>query len=1108
MSAVLSTPKTTSGGEIITNLINASDGAGLHFDGTSGEVGFTPPDLGTKFSLEFIIQAHLWPDSGRTDYIIDFGNGSDARNILGNPASGNLSILTGNGGWNSFGVKILDDLKVHHLVVTVDGTSAIAYDNGNQVGTVTVPLADIDDCTSAYLCSNYVGTGSWLNATLYRARLWNKVLSQTDVTSVYESASIDFADQWGSQTSLVDAAASVFTSGTYSWVADGSNTIANVSNTLAITYVNNASGAYNYLRNASDLTTDLTVGKKYRLTVDAKYTGGSSGARLKLNDGVSNSYSANLTTSLVNYTMEFTAQTPTGAAGYLQLDGMSASNVVTIDNWYLREIGCVADFDLAFANPTQSTIVQNRNDTVSMDGTAAGGVSQITKLEAVNTNKLNVGGTSPLVGIGLAAGSAPSYTLDVNSGAGNTAVNLVSTDASVTMRMADNATSNNKVFTRTGDNLVICEDGGNVGVGVTPSTFSSGSPAIQLGGFGHLVSANQYLYSGSNYHYNSGWKYTTAQKATKIEQADGAHKISVSSGTPVLNGTISWLDALTIDSAGTTTITPSGNVKSLDIPLSPATSAEALRVQANSLVNGKIADFTSASGDVTARSLVRILNDSGAATGTTCLEVRNDSTGKAIYANGGGIVEKDGVLKENLLSNSGFDCWSNSGLSSGRTIGRQSDSFNSGSAILDNDGSAIGSWNGSTARCAVTVSGGEFIMTDDGSGSDMRTEGQLSGLTAGALYKFSVQLENGTGTWGAATNAYVRVLNSGKSAVLATVPTQTEASGMQDYSVIWEASSATDYIVLSAEVSGGQTVKFDNVYVIQVTPGCVAADNLAFDGGYVKDSTLDIWRQHNDGGTNTKDGSFYSLKTTAGAVNDYLYWPSYYNKAEHLQRFAGRTVTLGCWVKTSTASHARVRLYQEPTGGATHVDTHTGGGGWEWLEVSMDVNAAATMFYIELDTLVSGATAYFSQPMLVFGNAIGEGNYSRPSGEIIWFDKRKISNELTGAGHDDVSATTLNAEADTNGIVPKGVKAIFFSGETNDSASSTTDTFLRLQADSTSGISFYASCAGLANDKIARASAWQACDSNGDYQYQLNASGSPGAGTLDVALNYVGVQLR
>ena len=58
--------------------------------------------------------------ANRTDYIIDFGNGGQfiARNdIAVHPIHlGYLSLSTGNGGWNSFGVKVLDDLKVHHLV--------------------------------------------------------------------------------------------------------------------------------------------------------------------------------------------------------------------------------------------------------------------------------------------------------------------------------------------------------------------------------------------------------------------------------------------------------------------------------------------------------------------------------------------------------------------------------------------------------------------------------------------------------------------------------------------------------------------------------------------------------------------------------------------------------------------------------------------------------------------------------------------------------------------------------------------------------------------------------------------------------------------------------
>ena len=378
--------RSTSGGEIITNLINASDGAGLHFNGTSGYIDIaSPPDLGTKFSFEYILQADSW--DAASIYLTDFG--SSGRFIFGSSTSGtsdNLAASTS--GWASFGVNPLTDLKVHHLVLTVDDTSIALYDNGNQIATATLPSSPtIDSAADASIGSLYNGAASWFNGTIYRARFFNRVLSSADVTSVYESASIDYADQWGAQTSLVDAAASVFTSGTYSWVAAGSNTIANVSNTLAITYVNNASGAYNYLRNAADLTTDLTVGKKYRLTVDAKYAGGSSGSRLKLNDGASNFYSANLTTSLVNYTFEFTART-TAVAPYIQLDAMTASNVVTIDNWYVRAIGVSADFDLAFANPTQSTIVQDRAGVA--DATAAGGVTQISPIEQLNTKALSV----------------------------------------------------------------------------------------------------------------------------------------------------------------------------------------------------------------------------------------------------------------------------------------------------------------------------------------------------------------------------------------------------------------------------------------------------------------------------------------------------------------------------------------------------------------------------------------------------------------------------------------------------------------------------------------------------------------------------------------------
>jgi hypothetical protein len=79
----------------------------------------------------------------------------------------------------------------------------------------------------------------------------------------------------------------------------------------------------------------------------------------------------------------------------------------------------------------------------------------------------------------------------------------------------------------------------------------------------------------------------------------------------------------------------------------------------------------------------------------------------------------------------------------------------------------------------------------------------------------------------------------------------------------------------------------------EVTPGYMAANTTAPDG-WAKDNALDIWREHD--GTNTKDGSFYSLKVgiLAGTI-----WNTDRTDPVRIRKFAGRTATLGCFAKTS-----------------------------------------------------------------------------------------------------------------------------------------------------------------------------------------------------------------
>ena len=124
-------------GEITSSLTGSTgDGSGLHFDGSAGNIDIaSPPDLGTKFSFEFIIKCDAFGTFQQN--FVDFGTGGRFVIASNSSMSWNLGIYDQTS-WKSFGVKVLDDLKVHHLCVTIDGTIATLFDNGNQVATVTI----------------------------------------------------------------------------------------------------------------------------------------------------------------------------------------------------------------------------------------------------------------------------------------------------------------------------------------------------------------------------------------------------------------------------------------------------------------------------------------------------------------------------------------------------------------------------------------------------------------------------------------------------------------------------------------------------------------------------------------------------------------------------------------------------------------------------------------------------------------------------------------------------------------------------------------------------------------------------------------------------------
>jgi len=277
---------------------------------------------------------------------------------------------------------------------------------------------------------------------------------------------------------------------------------------------------------------------------------------------------------------------------------------------------------------------------------------------------------------------------------------------------------------------------------------------------------------------------------------------------------------------------------------------------------------------------------------------------------------------------------------------------------------------------------------------------------------------SGFGVWSNSTLENVRTLPDATTTVVGTTCTSTahaltagmlvkDASGTP---LVFEVVSITTSDVFEVDRAGATNGQW-----YEASPGCVASDALGPDG-WAKDGTLDLHREHN--GSNTKPGSFYAIKLTKGAdtTEQLKYDP------DQDQRWEARTMSMGAWIKDSTASNARLYMY---TGSAyTYSDYHTGGGSYEWIEMTATIESNPVNVHFGVDLQGStGNISYVSQAMLVFGSSIGEGNYSSPPGEVVWFEDD--SNYLNSYANVTVSANAvINLEAESNGAVPKGAKSV------------------------------------------------------------------------------------
>jgi len=456
--------------------------------------------------------------------------------------------------------------------------------------------------------------------------------------------------------------------------------------------------------------------------------------------------------------------------------------------------------------------------------------------------------------------------------------------------------------------------------------------------------------------------------------------------------------------------------------------------------------------------------------------------------------------KVNLLTNSGFWVWSNGTLvevTSGAapvTDGANAALVNN---LLTNGGfdSNTTSWTG-TAAALSSDAGGKTgnMLTVTNSGAAIGSASQSITTVVGKIYQFSGWFKKGT-----ATGGRIKIGTALDGTQYYDSGTITDA-GFAQYTKVFEATTTTTYVTLDSEEAATNTALYDSVTLYEVTPGCVGADSLAMDGWQrftAGGTQANIYREYN--GTNTKYGSFYSLKVAPTGDSRYIAWPGIVGSSKainttHIEKFKGRKVTFGAWVKTSTANSAQLLIYDGDTYGSVF---HTGSGNWEWLELSVDISQIATHFFAAFNSNTADIY-YISQPMLIFGNSIGSGNYAPNPNDTIYTDANIALTDYTATT--SAADGIINLEAQSSGKLPKGAKAVLVKAYGKDSAAGDGVGF---DVRSTSGVEDGITVDTSANNIRVQGQGWVKCDTNGDIYFDHRGSG---ASALTVDIKVIGVQ--
>jgi hypothetical protein len=174
---------------------------------------------------------------------------------------------------------------------------------------------------------------------------------------------------------------------------------------------------------------------------------------------------------------------------------------------------------------------------------------------ASSTSALATGSALTFDGTNLGIGtSSPNYKLNVLSGAGSQNIfQAGQSGVSNGYTIVSNGTNLTHQWYNGGSEAMRLDTSGNLGLGVTPSAWSTVVPALQLGTGGTFLAgwgSTSYLALGANASFNgSSWIYKTSNASSYYDQSVGSHRwYNAPSGTA--GNAITFTQAMTLDASG------------------------------------------------------------------------------------------------------------------------------------------------------------------------------------------------------------------------------------------------------------------------------------------------------------------------------------------------------------------------------------------------------------------------------------------------------------------------------------------------------------------------------------------------------------------------------